>query len=381
MESTVLDWLKSNTGVLFPSPRRFIFGRNPQNITIEAVREDLKQVQISFSEGKTQALPLHFWMFERALQYLSDHKKETLPIGAALNPPYIKGSIEGEIWREPRPLKTPYRVSPFILDILVLAGYAEYKYGSNPNAGRKIQAAQYKIGAPTIIPPKIITPEPDNSQNSKKAFLVKYREIIEKWTEEHKEEIIESRLNYRWQNKSRYDCEQSRNKVSRAIIESRIRNGGAVDLKTLDMVVRWGFNKDYPDRDPEKALQVTGEAFKHLENGDLKTATLTLMRKVNGVSISTASKIIGLYDQENLCIYDSRVGYALREMKKNDSRMLFIPRSRDIEKEYDPASYNEWAEYYERLIWTLEIMRDYLNQRGCTYRLADVEMALFMMGK
>jgi hypothetical protein len=380
MEPRLLDWLRANIDKQFPSPRRLVFGRSPQDITIEAVREDIKQVQISFSERRTQALPLHFWMFDRTLLYLSDHKDEALPIGAAIKPPYIKGSIEGEIWREPGPLRTPYIVSSFILDLLVLAGYAEYKYVSSPDAGRKIQAAQYRLGAPKIIPPQIKTPEPDEPQNPKEAFLAKYRETIEKWTEEHKQEIIKSRLNYRWQNKSRYECEQSRNKVSRAIIESRIRNGGAVDLETLDAVVRWGFNKDYPDRDPERALKVTGEAFKHLDNGDLKKATLTLM-KVNGVSISTASKIIGLYDQENLCIYDSRVGYALKEMKKNGSRIMLIPPSRDTEKESNTASYTEWVEHYERLIWTAEVIRECMNQQGCTYRLADVEMALFMMGK
>jgi hypothetical protein len=379
MEPRLLEWLRANTGKQFPSPRKLVFSRNPQDITIEVVREDLKQVHISFSEGKTQALPLHFWMFERALQYLNAHKEETLPIGAALKPPYIEGSIEGEIWREPRPLKNTYRVSPFILDLIVLAGYAEYKYTINADAGRKIQAAQYKLGS--IILPPIKPPQPPNPQNPKETFLANNRETIEKWTEAHKQEIIKSRLNYRWQNKSRYDCERSRNKVSRAIIESRIRNGGAVDLNTLDLVVRWGFNKDYPDRDPEKALQITKEAFKHLENGNPKTATLTLMQKVKGVSISTASKIIGLYDQENLCIYDSRVGYALREMRKNGSRIILIPPSRDLEKEFDPASYSEWAENYERLIWTTEVIREYMNQQGCTYRLADVEMALFMMGK
>jgi hypothetical protein len=41
----------------------------------------------------------------------------------------------------------------------------------------------------------------------------------------------------------------------------------------------------------------------------------------------------------------------------------------------------EWAANYQRLIWTLEIVRDCLNERGQTYRLADVEMAFFMIGK
>ena len=41
----------------------------------------------------------------------------------------------------------------------------------------------------------------------------------------------------------------------------------------------------------------------------------------------------------------------------------------------------EWAKHYEHLIWTAEVIKNYMNAQGCTYRLADVEMALFMMGK
>jgi hypothetical protein len=42
---------------------------------------------------------------------------------------------------------------------------------------------------------------------------------------------------------------------------------------------------------------------------------------------------------------------------------------------------NNWAEQYQRLIWTLEVIRDHLNTKGHTFRIADIEVALFMMGK
>ena len=45
------------------------------------------------------------------------------------------------------------------------------------------------------------------------------------------------------------------------------------------------------------------------------------------------------------------------------------------------VSDEEWAREYERVLWTMEVIRDYMNERGCTYRIADVEMALFMMGQ
>ncbi len=379
MDASLLQWLKQNKGRQFASPRGIIFGRKPQDIILEDIREDIQEIHISFSKRKTLALPLHFWMFDRALDYLRFYREKAFPIGAAIRPPYMKDSIEGEIWREPRPHKTPYRVAPFILDILVLSGFAEYRYVKNLDTDRKVQGVQIGLGAPRLDPPGAPPLPPPSPVPPKTDFLDKYKNTIEEWTEQHKEQIIESRLNYTWQHKSRFDCEQTRNQVSREIIESRIRNGGALDLETLDKVMKWGFNRKYPDRDPSKALEVTKKAFDYLDNGDLKQATLTLLG-VKNVGISRVSKIIGLYDQENLCIYDSRVGHALRTMRHEDKRIVLISPS-PVRGGDTLVSYEMWAEQYEQMIWVAEVMRDYLNRKGCTYRLADVEMALFMVGK
>ncbi len=98
------------------------------------------------------------------------------------------------------------------------------------------------------------------------------------------------------------------------------------------------------------------------------------------VGISRASKILGLFDQENLCIYDSRVGNALKDLKYDNGKIVLCPAG--YGRQGDAVSDDKtWAENYERLILALEIVRDYLNERGHTYRLADVEMGLFMMGK
>ena len=45
------------------------------------------------------------------------------------------------------------------------------------------------------------------------------------------------------------------------------------------------------------------------------------------------------------------------------------------------VSDTQWAENYQKLTWMLAEMRKIFNQRGHTYRVADVEMALFMLGK
>ena len=202
MDASLLQWLKQNKGRQFASPRGIIFGRKPQDIILEDIREDIQEIHISFSKRKTLALPLHFWMFDRALDYLRLYREKAFPIGAAIRPPYLKDSIEGEIWREPRPHKTPYRVAPFILDILVLSGFAEYRYVKSLDTGRKVQGVQLGLGVPRTSPPGATPLPPPSLVPPKTAFLDNYKSTIEEWTERHKEQIIESRLNYTWQRKS-----------------------------------------------------------------------------------------------------------------------------------------------------------------------------------
>lgn len=141
----------------------------------------------------------------------------------------------------------------------------------------------------------------------------------------------------------------------------------------------WGFNQKYPNRDPKEALEVTKKAFGYLNGGKLKDATITLLN-VPDVGISRASKILGLFDQENLCIYDSRVGKALKDLKRENEKVIPCPPGRTYPGDQGLTD-EAWAENYQRLIWTLEIVRDWLNEKRHTYRLADVEMGLFMMGK
>ena len=138
-----------------------------------------------------------------------------------------------------------------------------------------------------------------------------------------------------------------------------------------------GFNQ-FPLRDPESVLSITTEAFSQLDEGNSSGAVHKLM-SIHRVGISRASKIIGLSDQDSYCIYDSRVGTALRSLKHDGKRIVLCPQGRS--RGGDVCTNKQWAENYEQLIWTLEVTRDYLNRQGYPFRIADVEMALFMIGK
>lgn len=159
---------------------------------------------------------------------------------------------------------------------------------------------------------------------------------------------------------------------------SRIRNGGGLDLETLDKIMAWGGFPPFPLRDDAEVLEITREAFSYLDKGDLQKTILRLLL-IRGIGISSASKIIGLFDQNHLAIYDSRVGKALKTLKLTENGTIKCPPGRG--RPGDACTYAQSAANYQKLIWVLEVIRDYLNEQGYPFSSADVEMALFMMGK
>ena len=100
---------------------------------------------------------------------------------------------------------------------------------------------------------------------------------------------------------------------------------------------------------------------------------------INRIGVSSASKIIGLFDQNRLAIYDSRVGTALRSLTHDGTRIIKCPPGRS--RPGDMCSKNVWANNYEQMLWVLEVIRNYLIEKGYPFSITDVEMALFMMGK
>jgi hypothetical protein len=89
--------------------------------------------------------------------------------------------------------------------------------------------------------------------------------------------------------------------------------------------------------------------------------------------------VLGLFDGDHYCIYDSRVGTTLKTLRNNGEKLILAPSGRG--RRGDNCPKDKRAVYYERLIWVLEVIRDQLNLEGHPFSIADIEMALFMMGK
>jgi hypothetical protein len=245
---------------------------------------------------------------------------------------------------------------------------------------------QYRPSPFTGLPlPEATIVNTTEVENGKRIFAQKYENLITAWISENHEAILNGWKNYRWgRDDSLINSLERRNRLTKKIALSRIRNNGGLDLETLDSIMEWGFprNPQFTPRNPDRCIVVTQQAFNLLDEGKPSEAICKLM--TFPLIISRASKIIGLSDVNYFAIYDSRVGLALANLMDGDERLIKIPgRAPRQGKTYpsDICSPREWGQNYQRLMWVLEIMRNVLNQEGYPFSLADVEMALFMMGR
>ena len=212
----------------------------------------------------------------------------------------------------------------------------------------------------------------------KDLFLRKYKQVILDWAKANKSRLIESRKNYSWKDKEPQACLIERNEVTESIAFSRSQNSGGIDLVTLDLIMSWGGFGKFPLRDEQKVLDITRKVFDLVDQGKVSDAVEELLA-IDGVEISQASKIIGLFDQNRFCIYDNRVGNALKTLQFAEKPVLKCPIG--PKNPEDICSDERWGENYQRLIWTLQVIKNYLNSEGCPFSIADIEMALYMMGK
>jgi hypothetical protein len=220
------------------------------------------------------------------------------------------------------------------------------------------------------------------SKTTKAFFIEKFRETILNWISEKETEILDvlDKKKYQVACKSFEASIKERNQLEAAINESREKNNGGVDLATLDRICRWGFNTRFPERNPDEVIKVTRKAFESADKDDFYDAAFEMM-KPKGVNISRASKIIGLSNQERLCIYDSRVGHALRTLKKGGVKLIRCPPDRSFKRDWDSGTKKTRAIDYERLIWTTEVFREHFKNKNRLLGAADIEIALYVLGE
>jgi len=212
----------------------------------------------------------------------------------------------------------------------------------------------------------------------KNQFLKKNKEIIFEWTKNNKSVLLDARKSYSWGDKEPRVCLAERKEITDSIKFSKSRNNGGVDLKTLDLIMgSSGFSK-FPFRDEQKVLDITREVLNLINKNKISEAVEKLLA-IDGVEIVQASKIISFFDQNRFCSYDNNVANALKTLKFVEKPVLKCPVG--PKKPDDICSDERWGENYLHLIWTLEVIKECLNKEGYPLSIADIEMALFIMGK
>jgi hypothetical protein len=198
------------------------------------------------------------------------------------------------------------------------------------------QNASAPIATPTL--PQINAASPTSRENAKNDFLRKYNALLVSWAKAHKNDLIAGRKNYRWKDNSLAESLEKRNRLTKLIAQSRVRNNGGVDLTTLDEIMAWGFprNPQFIPRDPNKCLETTREAFNLLDEGKPAEAICKLMSFP--LIISRASKIVGLSDPNYFAIYDSRVVLALETLTDGDKRLI-----KYLAERHNPERFSQWT--------------------------------------
>lgn len=142
MQNGFLEWLISNRNKIFKSPRGKIFGTNPQSFEITRVDTIKGIVGLEFKKS-FNLLGLEFWRFETALSLIKKGQKEWVRLGTRYDsddPNTIEYAIQNKS-REMHPNREfDLKSAPYICDLLVLAGLAEYGKVINPITDRKNQA-------------------------------------------------------------------------------------------------------------------------------------------------------------------------------------------------------------------------------------------------
>lgn len=136
----VLSWVKNNINNTFASSRKKKFGTETKDF--EIIDFDNEKIRIQFDGSPYIALPLKYWMFKRTTDHLSNNRGKCVPIGARVQPPYMSGSIEEAIWKDPLPERiSNYKVAPHICDILEKSGQIRFCDAYKPKSRRKLQGA------------------------------------------------------------------------------------------------------------------------------------------------------------------------------------------------------------------------------------------------
>lgn len=206
-----------------------------------------------------------------------------------------------------------------------------------------------------------------------KSFISRWQLVIGQYYVGHKRSIIEARRKYTWQG--------SRDSLEQRIKRALVKNHNGVTLDIFEEVEYWGFGVKTISRhnDQETVLHKTKTAFSNLGLGKLKEAAEEL-DSLPYVGPSRATKLLALSNQKIYGIYDARASNALREVNYLAGEIIIpVLPGRNI-----PGTAGNYSLGFENFTWALRFMLEKFSTEytECkTWRVADIEMGLFILGR
>lgn len=209
-------------------------------------------------------------------------------------------------------------------------------------------------------------------------FLNKYKNILAQYWKSIKPHILDWKNLYEWPKGTKLEESLAKRNKLEAAIKNEIKGKGYLSKKVFDDVMVWGFGRP-SNNNEEEIQQATQKAFHYLRQDKLKEAALELV-KLPGVGISRASKVLALYDQYNLGIYDSRAADGLSDLIVDGRRFMPIPPGRVVVGDTN-LSQDDFCSAFEKYVWVLRSLmdcaKDDVNIGRHFTKASDIEIALF----
>lgn len=142
MNEQLLKWLMSNRNKYLESPRSQIFKTDAQCFEITKVDKEKGIVKVEFEKKRTP-LPLAFWRFETALDFLERNRGKWVRLGTRFysdDPDTVEYQIQQKARQVRLNLHVDLKSASHVCDLLVLSGIAEYGKTINPMTNRENQA-------------------------------------------------------------------------------------------------------------------------------------------------------------------------------------------------------------------------------------------------
>ena len=136
------DCLSAYIGKWITPPRIKAFNTRAQKYKLVKMNESENYLEIKFESGTV--LRLHYWRFNKVIDVLTKAGERYVQVGSKI---YSESTdtIEGILRREALLMVYPYanlRTAPFVCDLIVLCGIAQYGYTVNPRTLRKVQGVR-----------------------------------------------------------------------------------------------------------------------------------------------------------------------------------------------------------------------------------------------